>query len=253
MKRLLLKLIPKFAGFLVFFALWHAIFLIGIVDSFLFPSPVSILLTFGDFGFWQQILPELSSSLFKLFFAILIGSFFGVFLGIILSKWNTVHDMAFPVADFFRSIPATALFPLFMLFFGIGELTIIALSAWVCTLYLSLHVSKGLKNTRQSSIAIAKVFKKSDFEILLHVKLREALPIIFVGFRTITSLTLVLVIVTEMFVGTNHGLGKAIIDSAYTYSIPKLYAIIFMIGIIGYLMNLLISIAEKKIVHWHEK
>ncbi|MBU0635588.1 hypothetical protein KKE06_01025 [Candidatus Micrarchaeota archaeon] len=79
------------------------------------------------------------------------------------------------------------------------------------------------------------------------------MPMVFLGFRTAVSLTVVLVIVTEMFIGTQQGLGKALIDASYVYDIPKLYAGIILVGLVGYLLNLFVSQSEKRFVHWHGK
>lgn len=232
---------------------WKLVSLSGIFDSFLFPDPVSVLYRLCELFFRFEILHDLSNTLLKIAVAFLAGSLAGVGAGIIVSKWDYVYKSVSPYIDFFRSIPATALFPLFLLIFGIGDATSTALAIWICALYLSLHVSKGLRSTSETSLMIAKSLKKSEMEILTSIRFKEALPMIFVGFRTAVSLTVVVVIVTEMFVGTTAGLGKAIIDAAYTYDIPKLYAVVFMVGIIGYLLNCLVAAAEKRLVHWQGK
>jgi NitT/TauT family transport system permease protein len=64
------------------------------------------------------------------------------------------------------------------------------------------------------------------------------------------SLSLIVIIVTEMFIGTTIGLGKLIIGFQYNYNIPGVYAVILLTGIIGYLINAIFVIAEKRFVHW---
>ena len=240
-------------GLAVFLAAWQAVFVSGLLDGFLFPAPRTVLSRLSEIMLSGEILPDFASTLAKILVSIIAGFAAGTATGALLSKSDAAYDSAFPLLDFFRSIPATALFPLFMLVFGVGDRTNIALATWVCALFLSLHVAKGLRSTRETSIAIAKTFKKSELEILLNVKFMEALPAIFLGLRTATSLTVVLVIVTEMFVGTTSGLGRAIINSAYAYDIPKLYATIILVGITGYLLNLALAKAEEKMLHWHGK
>ena len=237
--------------FLLF--LWQLTYSFSLLDSFLFPSPITVLTAFAGFFSTLSILPDLLSTLWKIFAAITIGCLTGFLVGTILSKWDFLYASSSPLLDFFRSIPATALFPLFLLLFGPGDSTNVALATWVCALYLSLHVSKALRSTSEAALLTASSLKKSVFDTFLHVKLREGLPMIFLGLRTAVSLTVVVVIVAEMFVGTTRGLGKVLIDSAYTYEIPKLYAGILLVGIIGYLLNYLVIYSEKKIVHWHGK
>ncbi len=233
--------------------IWKIVSVTGIFDPFLFPSPVSVLNSLYEQFFTLAIIPDLTSTLTKIVIALAVGSFLGFLLGVLLAKQDSVYHAVSPLLDFFRSIPATALFPLFLLIFGSGDPTNIALATWICALYLSLHVAKGLRSTSETSLLIAKSLQKSQLETFLHVRLREALPFVFVGLRTAASLTVVVIIVTEMFVGTTKGLGKSLIDAAYTYEIPKLYAGILLVGIIGYLLNYVIIKTEKTIIHWHGK
>jgi len=237
---------------LAVFALWGAVSAFGILDPFLFPGPVDVLQRLWGLFSSGEIFGDLLSTLVKIAVALSIGSLLGLLLGLLISKWDYLYNAVSPVLDFFRSVPATALFPLFLLIFGVGDSTNTALAVWICAIYLSLHVSKGLRNTREIAIITAKSLKKTELETFLHVRLREALPMIFVGLRTAVSLTVVVIIVTEMFVGTKSGMGKALIDAAYVYDIPKLYAGITIVGIMGYLLNYLVIKMEERVVHWNK-
>jgi NitT/TauT family transport system permease protein len=232
-------------------AAWGAVSVV--YDSLLMPNPVDVLVRLVGLFSGMEIIGDLTSTLLKILISLAIGSLSGLLIGIVISRWDWTYDSVSPILDFSRSIPATALFPLFLLAFGAGDPTSIALATWICAIYLSLHVSKGLRKTDETSLMVAKSLKKSDLDILIHVRFMAALPIVFVGFRTAVSLTVVIVIVTEMFVGTESGLGKALIDASYVYDIPKLYAVILIVGIIGYMLNFLVARIEEKIVHWHGK
>ncbi len=232
---------------------WQAAFLLRFFDAFLFPAPLEIATAFFALFATGAVFADLLNTLFKIALSMALGSILGFALGIALFFLPALYDAISPMLDFFRSIPPTALFPLFLLFFGIGDPTHVALATWICALYLSLHVSKGLRSTSESSVVMAKVLKKSGLDTLLHVRLREALPLIFVGFRTSVSLSVVVVVVCEMFVGTKEGIGRILIDAAYSYQIPKLYAGILVIGLLGYLLNSLVIRAEHSVVHWAGK
>lgn len=234
------------------FAIWSAITQLKWFDSFLFPEPFSVLAQFAGL-FTQNYIEDILNTLFKIGIATTLGSAIGFLIGIALYRTDWLYEAVSPLLDFFRSIPATALFPLFLLFFGIGDPANIALATWICALYLSLHVSKGLRSTNETSLLMARSLKKNEWEILYHIRFQEALPIIFVGLRTAISLTVVVIVVTEMFVGTTSGIGHMLIDFSYTYQIPQLYAGILLIGVIGYLLNLAVIRTERAVVHWQGK
>ena len=79
------------------------------------------------------------------------------------------------------------------------------------------------------------------------------LPQTFIGLRTALSLSLIVIVVTEMFIGTNIGLGRRIIDAQYVYNIKEMYAAIFITGLLGYLLNALVLLLERRLIHWAGK
>ena len=236
---------------LVLVVLWFIVAQAKFFDPLLFPNPLNVFVEFA--GIWKTNVGDVLSTLLKVALSVLIGAGIGFLIGFFLYSSDWLYNSISPILDFFRSIPSTALFPLFLLFFGIGDLTNMALAILICALYLSLHVSKGLKSTSEVAITMAKSLKKTEWAILYHIRFKEALPMIFVGFQTAISLTLIVIIITEMFGGTRQGIGKMLIDASYTYNIPKLYAGILLIGFIGYALNLIVVQLERRVVHWHGK
>lgn len=82
------------------------------------------------------------------------------------------------------------------------------------------------------------------------VDIPEAAPQIFLGLRTGISLALILVVVSEMLIGSNHGLGKVIADMRYTDDKGRMYAALITTGMIGFACNKLLMLIEKKTIHW---
>ncbi|OGF21867.1 hypothetical protein A2Y83_00895 [Candidatus Falkowbacteria bacterium RBG_13_39_14] len=78
----------------------------------------------------------------------------------------------------------------------------------------------------------------------------SALPIIFAGLRIALSLSLVVAIASEMIIGGTRGLGKKIMDDMVVYNLTEMYAIIILIGSLGFISNKLFSVLENKIIHW---
>ena len=242
-----------YAGAVALILLWETVSLSGLVNSFLFPNPFEVVTRGIELFFTNEVGIDLVSTLLKIIIAIGFGSIIGFVLGAILSQSTKLYVAFSPLLDFFRSVPATALFPLCIILFGIGDLTSFVLATWICAIYLALHVAKGLRSTTEGYLLVAKSLHKSNLEIFFKVRLMEALPTIFVGLRAAVSLAVVVIIVTEMFVGTTQGLGKVLIDAAYSYDMAKLYAVILIIGLIGYALNKIIIAIEKRIVHWETK
>jgi NitT/TauT family transport system permease protein len=81
----------------------------------------------------------------------------------------------------------------------------------------------------------------------------ESLAQTFVGLRSAVSMALVIVIVAEMFIGSETGLGHRIIDAQQVFNVKDMYCSILVTGALGYFLNLAFLLAEKKLIHWSGK
>ena len=173
----------------------------------------------------------------------------GIFLG---SSERLYRSVEF-IIDFFRSTPASAVFPLFLVIFGVGDETKILVASFGAALVILFNVSYGVMNARKTRLLAAKVMGASKFRVLIDVMLLESMPQTFIGIRNGVSLALIIVIVAEMFIGSVDGLGHRIIDAQMLFEMPDMYAAIFVAGALGYGFNLLFLIIEKRFVHWSGK
>lgn len=245
-----IKKFMKIIGILIFFSIWAFSNYSGLANPIFIPAPHStlykLIMLLVEKAFYQ----DLSHSIFRCFIGILLSGIFGIPVGLILGHNKKLYKTFELLIDFFRSIPATALFPLALLFFGIGNTAKIGIVVFSCTLIMILQTYYGVSNASKLRIDVLKAMNASKVDTLKKLLIWESLPHIFAGIRVIVSLSLILVIVTEMFIGTNFGLGKRLIDAQSTYRISELYAIIIYIGLIGYALNQFTLFFEKKIVHW---
>ncbi len=226
------------------------IYYLGVFNRLMFPNPLIILLEFLMMIFSKEMYSNLFLTLSRVIWGAGISILIGVPFGLFLGYFNKLYNMFEFTVDFFRSIPATALFPLFILFFGIGNTSKIMLGAWIATLVIIVNTSYGVRHANKSYLRMAKVYKSSKIYILSHIVFMGALPNIFSGLRVGVSLVLIVVIVAEMFIGSVNGLGHSILNAQLTYDIPEMYALIIITGILGYLLNKGFLFLEKKTIHW---
>ena len=93
----------------------------------------------------------------------------------------------------------------------------------------------------------------SRLRVLFDVMLLESLPQTFVGLRNGVSLALVIIVVAEMFIGSQDGLGHSVFEAQQLFEMPRMYAAIFAAGALGYGLNLLFLVIERRFVHWSGK
>jgi len=108
-------------------------------------------------------------------------------------------------------------------------------------------------NARKTRQAAARVMGASRARVMLDVTLLESLPQTFIGMRAGVSFALVIVIVAEMFIGSIDGLGQRVINAQMIFNMPEMYATIFAAGALGYGLNVLFIVIERKFVHWGGK
>jgi NitT/TauT family transport system permease protein len=93
----------------------------------------------------------------------------------------------------------------------------------------------------------------SPLRVLTDVTLLESLPQTFVGMRNGVSLALVIIVVAEMFIGSTDGLGQRVFEAQQLFEMPDMYAAIFAAGALGYGLNLMFLLVERRFVHWSGK
>ena len=245
MKRLLPLLGP-----LALIAAWSLITYPDLFDYKLIPGPIetskSLFHNFLNGGLAFDALITLKRTLTAFAIALLIG----VPVGLILGLRSDLYRASSFLLDFFRSMPTAAIIPLFMVVFGLGELTKIAIACFGSTIILIFHTAQGVIKGRPARLTSARTMGASGSFLFRTVVLPTALPQIATGARLAISLTLVLVVVSEMFIGSSNGLGYRVIDSQLMFDMPGLYSNILTLGCLGYLVNLIISTLEKRYIHW---
>jgi ABC-type nitrate/sulfonate/bicarbonate transport system permease component len=179
-----------------------------------------------------------------------LASVVGVPLGLLVGRIPALCRATQPTIDFFRSVPATALFPLFLFFFGLGDTAKIAIVIYACSLIVLVNTAYGARQVKVTRILSAKVMGAGQYDIFWKIVIPESAPGIFAGLRVALSLSFVLIVVTEMFIGTTVGLGYQIMNAQMVYRIPEMYAGIILAGFTGYIANVSLLSVEHRLLHW---
>ncbi len=234
-------------------ALWYIAVWLKLVDPVLLPLPTDTFhamwtgMTGGRLG--RDFLYTVERTTAATVIAVVIA----IPLGIVLGASERLYRSVEFVIDFFRSTPASAMFPLFLVLFGVGDRTKISVAAFGAALVILFNVAYGVMNARKTRLLAAKVMGASRLRTLFDVTLLESLPQTFVGLRNGVSLALVIVVVAEMFIGSTDGLGNRVFEAQQLFQMPDMYAAIFAAGALGYGLNLLFLLVERRFVHWSGK
>jgi sulfonate transport system permease protein len=237
-------------GPVVLFILWDLVVRFGLIKAILLPSPLDTLSALVNGLAGGPLLLDFAVTVKRTLEAFAIAGVIGVPLGVLLGSNERAYRSVEFLIDFFRSTPSSALIPLFLLIFGVSDVNKIAIAAFGALLIVLFNSAYGVMNARKQRIMAAKVMGASRWQIFKDVLIWESLQPTFVGLRSAVSMALVIVIVAEMFIGSDNGLGHRIIDAQQVLNVKSMYAAILAAGILGYALNVLFLVVERRVVHW---
>ena len=235
------------------FALWFAAVQFRWVSPVLLPTPQATLTALAQGVASGSLNRDFLVTVLRTIESFLVAAALGVPLGILLGSNERAYRSVEFLIDFFRSTPSSALIPLFMMIFGVTDINKIAIASFAAVLVILFNSAYGVMNARKQRVMAAKVMGANRWQIFKDVLIWESLPQTFVGLRSGVSMALVIVIVAEMFIGSENGLGHRIIDAQQVLNVRDMYASILAAGALGYALNIMFLVLEKRLVHWSGK
>lgn len=233
--------------------LWGVLTHSGLVSPLFLPTPWDALRALLRGIADGSVLADVTSTLFRVVVGFLLGTVLGVVVGALLGSWRRMNRAIEPFVDFLRSVPVTALLPLFLLFFGLGSTAKIAAIAWASGLVMLINTILGVASVPPTRLMLAKTLRVRPVQRLFRVVLPDALPQIFIGLRTAISFAVVVGVVSEMLLSTDAGLGAMIYNASMMYRTETVYVGIFLAGGLGYMLNLATAALDKYVVHWRAR
>lgn len=210
-----------------------------------FSGPASALFTTP--ALWNDVVPSVSRALAGW----AVGGAAGIAVGIAAGLSAPARGYIDPVVSYLRSIPKAALIPTFLIVFGANDLTrVVAISFSTIWLVL-LNTMQGVRSLdpvmRQTGLA----FQIPAWRRLAFIIIPAAMPKIVAGLRVTLSLSLIVMLVSEWIL-TSNGIGYYLIERQRNYDITEMWSAVVMIAIIGYLLNTVFLVAERRVLHWHD-
>jgi ABC-type nitrate/sulfonate/bicarbonate transport system permease component len=219
-------------------------------QSFYFPPLFDIFGAFADTWLFERVNDDVVPSLARLFGGYVIAVIAAVVLGVALGSSRTLGRMVDPVVQFLRAIPAPVLIPAGILLLGVGSEMKVALIAFVCVFPILLNTIDGVAGVDPALRETARSYQIPWRERLFRVVLPSASPQIFAGARVSLSLAVIMMVLTEYFSSTS-GVGYVLLISKNTFQLAPMWAAIVLIGLLGYLLNLLLILVERRVLAWH--
>jgi ABC-type nitrate/sulfonate/bicarbonate transport system permease component len=216
-----------------------------------FPRLSTILVTFRDMWLFSQFGTHVLPSLERIGMGFAIAVIAGVALGIPLGLSRLGRLWAMPHIEFWRAMPPPALLPIsIVLLHSIGNVQKVSFIAFFCLFPVLLNTIDGVRGIDPTLIETARSYNVPRLERIRRLVLPAAAPQIAAGMRTSLSLAVIVMVLSEYFSSTS-GVGYVLLISKNTFQLAPMWAAIVLIGVLGYLLNVLFLIAERRLLAWH--
>lgn len=239
-------LFERWIAVLLVLALWESAPRLGLVEPTFFPPLSGVLRALWGLIVNGQLFTHLRASLFRSLLGFFITLSYAVPLGLAIGSSQRVARAVTPLHETLRNTSPLALLPVFILFFGIGETSKVALVIYACSWPVLLNTISGVRGVDPLLIKSARTMGVSRIGLLRKVILPAALPTVLTGIRLAGSASLLVLIAAEM-VGAKAGLGYLIIYSQYNFQIPQMYAGILTTTALGLGFARLLLCVEQRV------
>jgi ABC-type nitrate/sulfonate/bicarbonate transport system permease component len=252
-----LEILGKWVVFACFIAVWQIV--TTLAEAPYFPTPETIGKTMVDLWLsgpasqlWlsDSVFHDVVPSLLRLLGGWAAAGAVGIVLGLMLGRSDKLHDYFSPTISFLRSIPPPALLPVFLVLFPIGTPMQLATIIFGVIWPVLLNTIDGAHTLDETVVETTRSMRLSKTRFLSTVVLPAALPKIFAGLRVSLSLALILMVISEL-VGSTNGIGYQMILAQRNFSLPEMWAGIVLLGILGYVLNVLLLVIQNRVIGWH--
>jgi NitT/TauT family transport system permease protein len=245
------EIIITIAAFAGFFILWEIVSRSGLFNINLFPPPSIVWKAFLESLATGEFRADVLASLTRVTIGFMIGSAFGVFLGILTGRINLMRLTLGQIANFLKNIPSIAFVPLAIVWFGIDEASKVFLVIWgvVFPVWISTH--QGMINVDKHYLWSIKSLGANKLQTLKEVTIPNAMPFIATGMRMGISMAFITLVAAEI-AGAFLGIGYRISVSHLIFRVDKMIVGIVTLGILGLLADRTYIAAIKHFFPWIE-
>ena len=222
----------------------------GLVKRSLLPAPSDVGVVLWQLLADGDVAGPLSETLARLGVGFAIGAMLAIALGLAMGYWPRLYDLLEPLIELLRPIPKAALVPALVLFLGVDNAMKITSIALAVFFPIVINTVQGARGVDPVLINTARTLGARPFSLLRKLILPASAPFIFAGMRLSIALGLILAVISEMIAGTG-GIGFLIIDMQRAFRVRQMYAWIVILAVVGYLLNLLLVLAEHRMLFWY--
>jgi ABC-type nitrate/sulfonate/bicarbonate transport system permease component len=230
-------------------AVWELAARMGWISVLFFPAPTSIAAALGEWIANGELAANLGASLYRFGAGLAVGGCAGFVCGIVLGLSPRLRRILDPLVSGFYSLPKLALFPLFLILFGLGDTSRIVLIALAAFFPLLINTMAGVRQINPDYFEIARSYGTSRSMMLRRVVFPGSLPSVLSGIRLAVGTSLMITIAVEL-INARTGLGAVIWMAWQTLRTELLYVALLTAAALGISGHLLLEYLSRRLTPW---
>ena len=245
--KIISKILPPIIVLAVIILLWQIISVSGMMPTYMLPGPAKVFTTFcEEFDtMWYHGLTTLWEALLGMFIGIVIS----FILAIMMDSIKFIRNGLYPVLVVSQTIPAVAIAPLLLLWFGYGTLPKIILVVVTTFFPITVSLLEGFASSDRDSLRLLKSMGAGSVKQFIHIKLPGALIHFFSGLKIAVTYSVIGAVISEWLGGT-RGLGVYMIRVRRSFAYDKMFAIIIFIALMSIILIALVNLIKWLSMPW---
>ena len=197
-----------------------------------------------------ELFEVFGSSLYRMLSGYAIGVAAALVVGLLMASLRVVHAALEPMVELLRPIPIPAIIPPLILLLGIDDAMKIFVVAFATFFPVLVNTIAGVRAVDHVSVDVARTLRVGRLRTALRVVLPASMPYILAGMRVSLAISLIVTVVAEMIAGS-AGIGYYLMTMQYAMRSSDMYAAIFVLAALGYVLNRGFLAIEHRVLHWY--
>ncbi|MDA1325993.1 MAG: ABC transporter permease [Proteobacteria bacterium] len=241
----------KIAQIVIGLLVWHVCVTLLDVDSRIVPAPLEVLESL-----WAQIVSgwifgAMWLTMQETLIGFLIGSVLGIAIAVVLSEFRLARIIFEPYIVALQAVPKVAVAPLFLIWFGFGIESKIALVVSIMFFPVLINTMAGLMSVDEEMMELMRAYRATRWQTLWRLKAYIALPYVFASFEVSLVLSLIAAVIAEMLgSGTTIGLGTLIRIFESRVDTAGIFAVLIVLSLLGVALHAAVLMARKRLLSW---
>lgn len=234
---------------LLLLLLWEALVRGGLLDARFFPAPSSVLRVMVELALSGELWVHIKASLLRVGAGFVLGAVPGAAIGIAMGLNRWVRAVLNPVVAAIYPIPKSAILPLMMLIFGLGEMSKVMLVAISVFFVVLINAMAGVMQIDPIYLDVGRNLRVSRLQFFRTIALPGALPVIMAGVKLGMGTSLIVIVMAEM-VASQSGIGYLLWRSWQTLVVEEMYVGLIVISALGLASTWLLEAVERLVIPW---